>query len=199
MIQRAIEWFMSLVGLILLLPLFVVIALAVKACDGGPVFYLSKRVGKMGRLFDIYKFRTMVTDADGHGGKVTVSGDPRVTPVGRVLRRYKLDEFPQLFNVLKGEMSLVGPRPEDPRYVVYYTEQQRKLLWCRPGITSPASVRYRNEENLLQGKDWERDYTQNILPRKLDIELRYLPHRTLWTDLGIVMRTLWGKRYDTRI
>jgi lipopolysaccharide/colanic/teichoic acid biosynthesis glycosyltransferase len=199
MIQRTIEWLLSLAGILFLLPVFAAIAFSVKVCDGGPVLYLSKRIGKSGRLFDIYKFRTMVTNADSVGGKVTVSGDPRVTPVGRLLRRYKLDELPQLLNVLKGDMSLVGPRPEDPRYIIYYTQEQRKLLRSRPGITSPASVHYRNEETLLRGRDWEQDYTQYILPHKLNMELQYLPRRTMWTDMAIVLKTLRGKRNETGV
>lgn len=182
----------SLVGIILLFPLFVVVALFVKLYDWGPVLYRARRVGKQGSMFDLYKFRTMVPNADRIGGGITIQGDDRVTPVGRVLRKNKLDELPQLFNVLKGDMSFVGPRPEDPRYVEHYTPEQRKVLAVSPGITSPASVRFRNEEKLLNGANWERDYVEHILPRKLAMELEYFPTRSLGGDIRIIIRTLGG-------
>jgi lipopolysaccharide/colanic/teichoic acid biosynthesis glycosyltransferase len=146
-------------------------------------------VGKDEKPLFIYKFRTMVADAAQKGPGITVSGDDRVTRVGRLLRRTKLDELPQLINVLKGDMSLVGPRPEDPRYVAAYTARQRQVLSVRPGITSPASVRFRHEEELLQGEDWERTYREEILPAKLQIELEYIAHRSVWRDLGIIVQT----------
>jgi len=132
----------------------------------------------------------MVADAFQHGPGITATGDSRVTRVGYFLRRTKLDEFPQLINVLRGDMSLVGPRPEDPRYVALYTVEQRRVLSVRPGITSLASVRFRHEETMLQGEDWERVYREEVLPAKLQIELEYLEHRSVWRDLGIIAQTI---------
>ena len=192
--QRIVDCLASFLGLILLFPLFVVIGLVVKLYDGGPVLYRARRVGKNGRLFWVYKFRSMVQDADKTGGSLTLPGDGRVTPIGGFLRAHKLDEFPQLFNVLRGDMSLVGPRPEDPRYVAHYTPEQRQLLHCRPGVTSPASMRFREEETLLHGGNWEENYTKTILPRKLAIELEYLPRRSMWTDMNIILQTLRGNK-----
>ncbi|MEW5956397.1 MAG: sugar transferase, partial [Chloroflexota bacterium] len=160
-------------GLIMLAPLFVIIALAIKLTSPGPVFYLAQRVGRYGRPFKLYKFRSMVVGADRQGPGITVNRDSRITPVGRFLRNFKLDELPQLLNVLWGEMSLVGPRPEDPRYVAWYTREQRQVLNVRPGLTSPASVYYREEETLLNGDNWETIYRKQILPRKLAAELAY--------------------------
>jgi len=120
----------------------------------------------------------------------TTAGDRRITRVGRLLRRSKIDELPQLVNVWKGEMSLVGPRPEDPRYVALYTPEQRRVLAVKPGITSPASLQYRHEEELLAGEDWEQVYVEQVMPHKLAIDLEYLQRRTVWTDLGVIWQTV---------
>jgi lipopolysaccharide/colanic/teichoic acid biosynthesis glycosyltransferase len=173
-------------------PLFVVVSLMVKAPDGGPVFYRAQRVGRGGRLFMLLKFRSMIPDADRRGGGITVYGDARVTRVGKFLRRFKLDEIPQLINVLKGEMSLVGPRPEDPRYVALYTSDQRQVLQVRPGITSIASLRYKDEESLLRGNEWERVYVDEILPKKLAMENDYILQQSVLKDLLVILRTLGG-------
>jgi lipopolysaccharide/colanic/teichoic acid biosynthesis glycosyltransferase len=146
-------------------------------------------VGKDGRLFHLYKFRSMVADAAQRGPGVTGSGDPRVTGVGRILRRTKLDELPQLFNTLIGDMSLVGPRPEDPGYVKSYSVEQLRVLSVRPGITSAATVLHRHEEQMLTGPDWEETYRKEILPAKLRIELDYLSRRTLSGDMLILAQT----------
>jgi lipopolysaccharide/colanic/teichoic acid biosynthesis glycosyltransferase len=190
MSQRLFDLACTLPGLALLSPLLLVLAIAVKSYDGGPVFYRGKRVGAGGRVFGLFKFRTMVVNADKVGGGVTVARDNRVTPVGRILRKYKLDELPQLFNVVSGDISLVGPRPEDPRITARYTPEQKAVLQYRPGITSPASLQFRDEESLLTGSDWETSYFKEILPRKLDLELAYFPNRTLFSDFGIVLRTI---------
>ena len=192
--MRVVDIIASSVGLVLLSPLLIVIALVVKFTSPGPVFYQAERVARHGRLFRLYKFRSMVADAGRHGPATTVAGDSRVTRVGRLLRHYKLDELPQLINVLKGEMSLVGPRPVDPRYVTYYSDEQRLVLSVRPGITSPASLAYRNEETMLGGDDWEEKYVTQILPDKLAIELEYMRRRTLWTDVVIILRTIIALR-----
>ncbi|MFZ1405869.1 MAG: sugar transferase [Anaerolineae bacterium] len=163
------------VGLMLLSPLFCWIALWIKLTSPGPVFYRAVRVGQDGRPFRLYKFRSMIVGTDRQGPGITATGDPRITRVGRFLRRAKLDELPQLINVLLGDMSLVGPRPEDPRYVAFYTPEQRRVLSVRPGITSPASLAYRHEEQLLAGEDWETHYRTRVLPDKLALDLPSLP------------------------
>ena len=187
---RILDILLSAVVLVVLIPLFVVIAIVVKGDSAGPIFYRAKRVGKDGRPFTLYKFRSMVQNADSFGPGITTAGDMRVTPSGAFLRRHKLDELPQFFNVLKGDMSLVGPRPEDPCYVSLYTAKQRRVLRSRPGITSAASLRYRHEESLLSGVDWENVYRTQILPQKLAIDLEYLEHRTMFSDLQLLARTL---------
>lgn len=189
MFKRAFDILVSAAALILLSPVFIGVALAIKVSSPGPIFYRATRIGRHGVPFKLYKFRSMVVNADKIGAGITTAGDPRITPVGRFLRRTKLDELPQLINVLRGEMSLVGPRPEDPRYVALYTEEQRRVLRVRPGITSLASVRYRNEEALLKGEDWERLYIEKIMPDKLAIDLQYVERATLLSDLGVLWQT----------
>lgn len=183
---------LAVVGLVALAPVLVVLAVLVKATSPGPVFYRAARVGKGARPFRLFKFRSMVVDAAQRGPGITTAGDARITPVGRFLRHYKLDELPQLLNVVLGDMNLIGPRPEDPRYVAHYTPAQRAVLKVRPGLTSPASVRYRAEEQLLTGPDWETTYLQVILPDKLQLELEYLARRTVWADLGLLWATAWA-------
>src|SRR5215469_281922 len=170
--KRALDIVAALLVLVAAVPLLATVALAVAFESGRPIFYHGWRVGRDGRIFRIVKFRTMVRGAG--GGAITVASDPRVTRVGRVLRRTKLDELPQLLNVLRGDMSLVGPRPEHPNYVRLYTEQQRRILSVRPGLTGIASVRYRNEEELLHGQNAEAVYRSLIMPDKLRLELDYL-------------------------
>jgi len=189
---RLIEAVLAAAGILVLSPIFILIALAVKFHDGGTVFYRATRVGKNGKPFTLVKFRTMVADADKLGSAITTWGDSRITPLGRFLRKYKLDELPQLFNVIKGEMSLVGPRPEDPRYVAFYNDEQKQILAYRPGITSPASLEYRDEASLLHGEDWQHQYLHVILPRKLAMDLNYLRRRTFSSDMKIIMHTLGG-------
>jgi lipopolysaccharide/colanic/teichoic acid biosynthesis glycosyltransferase len=187
--SRLLDISLSLIAVILLSPVLLLAALVVKCSSSGPIFYRARRVGKDGRLFDVYKFRTMVVDAAARGPRVTRSGDTRVTGAGRFLRRSKVDELPQLFNVLKGDMSLVGPRPEDPRYVKSYSQDQLQVLRVKPGITSPATVLHRHEEQMLTGPDWETRYRNEILPAKVQIELNYLSRRTLSQDLLILAQT----------
>lgn len=179
---------LSLAALVLASPLLVVIALAVAVDSPGPVLYRARRVGQGGRVFTLYKFRTMVAGADS-GPAITRRDDPRVTRVGLFLRRTKLDELPQLLNTLVGNMSLVGPRPEDPAYVRLYSTDQRRVLDAKPGITSPATILHRHEERMLDGADWERTYRTRILPEKLRLELEYLSRRTLGRDLRILAAT----------
>ncbi len=188
--KRICDLTFALLGLIFLLPLFGLIAIAIKLDSPGAIFFRGKRVGKDGVIFSIYKFRTMIADAAQRGPGITTGDDWRITRVGKFLRRTKLDELPQLLNVVKGEMSLVGPRPEDPAYVARYSPTERRVLSVLPGITSAASLAFRNEERLLQGRDWEVYYLETVMPHKLAIELEYLARRNLWTDLGIILKTL---------
>jgi len=187
--RRLLDVIASVAGLVLLIPLFLLIAVLIKRDSPGPILYRARRVGKDGHEFRLYKFRSMVAGADQHGPGITSAGDSRVTKIGRFLRPTKLDELPQLINVLKGDMSLVGPRPEDPRYVALYTSEQRRVLAVRPGITSAASLAYREESALLSGENWERHYVQEIMPHKLVIELDYQARRTLVSDLNLILRT----------
>lgn len=170
-------------------PICLVVTIAILCDDGGPVLHKGWRVGRHGRHFRILKFRTMVVAADRNGPPITVADDPRVTRVGRFLRRNKLDELPQLLNVLLGDMSFVGPRPEDPMYVRQYSDEQRRVLAARPGITSVASLRYRNEEQLLKGPSVESQY-RAILADKLRLDLEYFDHCSFWSDLRLILATL---------
>jgi FlaA1/EpsC-like NDP-sugar epimerase/lipopolysaccharide/colanic/teichoic acid biosynthesis glycosyltransferase len=187
---RGLDLTVSGLGLLCLAPLFLVGGLVIKLTSAGPAFYKAERVGQGGHLFKLYKFRSMYLNADCNGPGITLKDDPRITPVGRFLRRTKLDELPQLINVFRGEMSLVGPRPEDPRYVALYTPGQRQALAVRPGMTSPASLHYREEETLLSGDKWETVYREQVLPSKLALDLAYLQQRTLWTDLALILQTI---------
>jgi len=188
--RRFVEAFLAALALIVLAPVFVLVAILVRVLDGGPVFHASNRVGMNEKMFTLYKFRTMVPDAVRIGKGITSANDQRITPVGKILRRYKIDELPQLLNVVVGDMAFVGPRPEDPRYVSLYSSDQRAVLDSRPGITSPASIAFRQEEQLLKGRDWEDRYVNEVLPRKLAMELEYASRRTLATDLGIILKTI---------
>ncbi len=187
------RWFDALAaaaGLAVLSPVFAVIATAIKLSDGGQVLYRQRRVGQGFCLFFVYKFRTMLPNGDRMGAGVTWADDPRVTRLGRLLRQFKLDELPQLLNVLRGEMALVGPRPEVPEYVERFRAKYSQLLRGRPGITDPATLEFSNEEELLSGADFEQTYVSEILPKKLALSLGYFDHRTWKTDLAVVLRTL---------
>ncbi len=190
LLRRALDVTMASVGIIVLSPVLLMAAGLVNLTSRGPVLHRAKRVGKDGAMFTLYKFRSMRVGADHSGPGITREDDDRVTTVGRWLRRYKVDELPQLFNVLKGEMSLVGPRPEDPRYVALYTPEQRQVLSIRPGVTGAASVMYRHEESLLVGPDWEKTYIARVMPDKLRLELEYLQKRTLRGDLELLGKTV---------
>ena len=190
MVKRLFDVVAAAALLVVTSPLLAAGALAVRLDSPGPVLYHGVRVGRNGRTFAILKLRTMVWAPQAQGRSITVAGDSRVTRVGHLLRRSKLDELPQFVNVLKGEMSLVGPRPEDPEWVQSYSADQRRLLRVRPGVTSPASVAFADEERLLAGPDWKSSYRDVVLPAKLAIELAYLDRRTFWTDLGVLTRTL---------
>jgi len=189
--QRAFDVTSAAAGLLLLSPLFGAIAVAIKLDDGGPVLYAQERVGKGFQHFRVYKFRSMVTGADRHG-LLTASGDIRLTRMGRILRRYKLDELPQLFNVLRGEMQLVGARPEVERYVQMFRPQYAEILLDRPGITDPASLAYRREDQILSAYKIEQQYAEEILPAKLRLSRDYQKRRTFMSDIGILLRTAFA-------
>jgi len=190
--KRLFDLFFTIPGLIALCPVFVVISVLIKMDSKGPVFFRQTRVGRDGRLFEIFKFRTMNVDAESKGLQLTSGDDSRVTAVGRKLRKYKLDELPQLLNVLKGEMSLVGPRPEVPKYVAYYPEAVRKVvLSVPPGITDKASIEYIEESRLMsESRDPEKTYVEKILPDKLKYYQEYVENRSLLMDIKIILGTL---------
>lgn len=189
--KRSLDVLLAGLGLLALAPAFVVIGLWIKLDSRGPVFFRQERVGRYGHTFRIHKFRTMRVRPDA-GPQITVGDDPRVTRAGAVLRRHKLDELPQLIDVLTGSMSLVGPRPEVPRYVAHYPEDVRaEVLSVRPGITDLASVRYFDEAQLLAAAtDPEREYCEVVMPAKLALAQRYVRDRSLWTDIQLILSTL---------
>lgn len=189
--SRVFDVFSAATGLIVLSPLFCVIAVAIKLDGGGPVFFTQSRMGKGFRQFRIRKFRSMVAGSD-RGSLLTAPADSRLTRVGVVLRRHKLDELPQLFNVLTGDMQLVGARPEVERYVQMFRSQYAMLLTDRPGMTDPASLAYRHEDQLFSPHRMEQQYVEEILPAKLKLSLDYQQRRTIFSDVGILLRTVFG-------
>ncbi len=192
--KRLFDLLLTLPGLLLLLPLMAVIALWVRLDSPGPVLFRQQRVGRGGVSFALLKFRSMRVDAETLGPKVTVGADPRITRSGQFLRKSKLDELPQLFNVVMGQMSLVGPRPEVPEYVAHYPAEIRdKVLSVPPGITDLASIEFRNENAMLEGVDDPvATYLNEIMPIKLGYYVSYVEQRSLWFDLQIIFRTFWA-------
>lgn len=192
MAKRLFDIVCAGLGLLILSPLLLSLALWIKWDSPGPVLFRQERVGRFGKPFYIHKFRSMRVDAPTLGPQITVGEDPRITRSGRVLRAAKLDELPQLWDVLRGAMSLVGPRPEVPRYVALYTPAQRELvLSVRPGITDPASLQFRNESEVLaRAVDPEREYAEVILPAKLKLAGEYVRQASLWTDIRLILATL---------
>ena len=192
--RRMLDLLLAIPAIILLFPVFAAVAVWIKLDSRGPIFFLQERVGLGGRTFRIFKFRTMVTDAEQLGTQITVGRDPRITKSGHFLRQYRFDELPQLFNVLKGEMSIVGPRPEVPRYVALYTDEQRQILNFRPGITSPATIEFSNESEVLSQHadpaDPEAYYRTELMPAKIAIDLNYSRQATVWSDCEILVRTI---------
>ncbi|MFV0500798.1 MAG: sugar transferase [Bacteroidales bacterium] len=193
--KRAFDFILSLIGLILLSPIFLIISLLIALSSKGGVFYKQTRVGKDNIDFKVYKFRSMIVDADKKGllsiGKD--GRDPRVTKIGYILRKNKLDELPQLINVLKGDMSLVGPRPEVRKYVDLYDNKQKEILKVRPGITDIASITFRNENDLLsQNPNPEDYYIHEIMPKKISLSLEYVKTRTLIKDIKLIFKTILG-------
>ena len=189
--KRAFDIGSAALGLLVLSPVFLVIAALIKLDSNGPVFFRQERVGRGFRRFRIFKFRTMAVGAHGAGPAITVGNDPRITRVGRLLRRSKVDELPQLLNVLVGDMSVVGPRPEVPRYVEMFRNDYAEILCTRPGITDPASVKFREEAALLgTSPDAELLYRSYVLPEKIKIGKAYVRHASLRTDLTVVFKTV---------
>jgi len=190
MLKWLFDILFSLLGLLISSPLLLLIACLIKREDRGPIFYRGVRVGRFGKPFRIFKFRTMVVNAEKLGGPSTADDDPRITKIGRLLRKYKLDELPQLINVLRGEMSFVGPRPEVQHYVDMFTEKERAILSVRPGITDWASIWNPDEGAVLAGSpDPERAYMENIRPTKIELQLKYVKKRSFWIDLQIIAQT----------
>jgi lipopolysaccharide/colanic/teichoic acid biosynthesis glycosyltransferase len=191
--KRVFDFIFSLAALILLLPVFIFVSIMVASDSKGGVFYLQERVGKDGKLFKLFKFRTMYVNSD-RTTLITIGNrDPRITPVGFFLRKYKIDEFPQLINVIKGEMSLVGPRPEVKKFVDLYTRTQLQVLSVRPGISDFASIKFRNENALLEGRENPVEfYIKEIMPAKLELNLQYVQRRTFWMDLKVIALTIFS-------
>ncbi len=190
--KRLFDIFFSFIGILILLPLFAVVAILIKIDSKGSVFFRQERIGKNLRPFRIYKFRTMTVDAENRGPQITVGGDKRITKIGKILRNNKIDELPQLINILKGEMSFVGPRPEVRKYVELYKPDYEKLLQTRPGITDPASIKYSNEESVLSSsKNWEEDYVKRVLPEKIKLSLQYVDNHNILTDLRLIFKTIF--------
>lgn len=190
MLKRLFDIIFSLAGLLVLLLLLILIALLIKLERKGQVFYKGARIGKNGVPFKMLKFRTMVINADKIGGPSTSGDDTRLTKIGKILRKYKLDEIPQLLNVLKGEMSFVGPRPEVPMEVETYTDEEKKILNVQPGITDWASIKFHNEGEILKGsKNPHEAYREKIRPGKIQLQLDYVNNHSFWIDLKILKQT----------
>jgi len=189
--KRVFDFAVSLAGLLLLSPMFLLVAVAIKLDSAGRVFFCQERLGKDFRPFRIYKFRSMVEDASRKGPAITATSDVRITRVGRILRATKIDELPQLINVLKGEMSLVGPRPEVPAYVELFKEDYRQILSIRPGITDLASLKYRDEGAILErSANPEADYVNQILPDKMRLAKAYVDNTSLLFDIKLIVKTV---------
>jgi len=194
--KRLIDAAGASVGFLFSLPFFVVIAAAIKLTSAGPVFYRGVRTGLNGKPFRIYKFRTMVSDAERVGGPSTGLNDPRITPIGRFLRKHKMDEIPQFINVLKGEMSLVGPRPQVERYTKLYKGEEKIILSVRPGLTDYASIHFIDMDATLGDGDVDRKYLEEVEPQKNALRIRYVKEQSFFTDLKILFKTIsklfWG-------
>ena len=190
MLKRIFDIILSLFGLIILLPFMIIIAILIKLDSKGPVFFKQVRVTKNGREFKIFKYRTMRVGSDKYS-QITVGKDNRITKVGAFLRKYKLDEIPQLINVLIGDMSLVGPRPEVPKYVALYTDEQKEILKVRAGITDYASIEFSDENDLLASEeDPEKAYIEKVMPKKIELNKKYLSEISVMTDIKIILLTI---------
>ena len=190
MLKRIFDIILSLFGLIILLPFMLIIAIFIKLDSKGPVFFKQLRVTKNGREFKIFKYRTMRVGSDKYS-QITVGKDDRITKIGSFLRKYKLDEIPQLINVFIGDMSLVGPRPEVPKYVAFYTDEQKEILKVRAGITDYASIEFSNENDLLASEeDPEKAYIKKVMPKKIELNKKYISEISMLTDIKIILLTI---------
>jgi lipopolysaccharide/colanic/teichoic acid biosynthesis glycosyltransferase len=191
MLKRNFDIICSFLAVLVFTPIFIILAIMIKLLTPGPVFFIQKRVGKNGRLFDLYKFRTMSPSKYSKDGSFDAGDNSRVTPLGKLLRKYKLDELPQLINVFKGDMSFVGPRPEVLKWTQVYTEKWNIVHSVRPGITDYASIYFRNEEEILaNSNDPLSTYREVILPKKLDLYISYIQNRTFFLDMRIIFLTI---------
>lgn len=192
---RCFDILVSFFGIVFLLPLFAITALVIRAKDGSPILFKQERVGKNGKIFKILKYRTMSVKQKENSSQITVGEDQRITKTGRTLRKLKIDELPQLFNVLKGEMSFVGPRPEVKKYVDLYDDLQKEILKIKPGITELASLKYYNESEILGASDDpEREYIEKIMPDKIMLNLQYIKKMGFFYNIGIILRTIFHRR-----
>ncbi len=201
--MRLFDFIVSIIGICILFPLFIISGLLIKFTSPGSIFYIQDRVGRSSCIFRLYKFRSMVINADSIGTSVTSGKDPRITRIGRVLRKTKLDELPQLWNVLKGDMSFVGPRPDVPEIINNYTDEMKRILDIRPGITSNASLYLKNEEDLLSlAIDHDSAYEEIFVPAKVNLAMEHVNRRSFLFDFGILIKTVWyltvGKVYPTK-
>lgn len=192
MLKRSFDISVSLIALILLAPLFFICAVAIKLTSRGPVFYKGRRVGRGGDIFLMHKFRSMFVNADQMGTDLTLQDDPRITTVGRFLRKTKMDELPQIIDVFKGDMSLVGPRPESPLYAKYYNEKQRRVLDVRPGIVGSTQLKYHRYEGLVlkDKEDPNAYYIQELMPKKVEMDLDYVENRSFLLDIKVLLKAL---------
>ena len=192
---RCFDILVSFFGIVFLLPLFAITALVIRTKDGSPILFKQERVGKNGKIFKILKYRTMSVKQNENSSQITVGEDQRITKTGRTLRKLKIDELPQLFNVLKGEMSFVGPRPEVKKYVDLYDDLQKEILKVKPGITELASLKYYNESEILGASDDpEREYIEKIMPDKIMLNLQYIKKMGFFYNIGIILRTIFHRR-----
>lgn len=195
MIKRIFDFSSSLLGLVILFPLLILISFAIKIGSSGPILFSQKRVGKDGKQFILIKFRSMMINQESNN-TATAKGDDRITTIGVFLRKYKLDELPELWNVLKGEMSLVGPRPDVPGYADNLKGEDRKILKLRPGITGTASLKYVNEEEILSAQDDPQKYNDEVIfPDKVKVNLEYYENQSLWLDIKIIFATIFRTSY----
>jgi lipopolysaccharide/colanic/teichoic acid biosynthesis glycosyltransferase len=203
MVKRTFDCVFGLLGLVLFFSLFTLIAILIKIDSPGPVFYRGWRTGRFGKLFRIYKFRTMVVDAERRGGPSTALNDPRLTKIGKFLRKYKLDELPQLINILFGEMSFVGPRPQIEGYTKLYTDEEKIILMVRPGLTDYASIKFIHLDKILGDERIDEKYLKEIEPEKNKLRVMYAKEHSLWIDFKILIqtflqlfkiRTLWNTK-----
>ncbi|MFC1559158.1 sugar transferase [Gemmatimonadota bacterium] len=195
--KRFFDISVAFLGLVLLSPVLIILSLVIKISSKGSVFFIQERIGRYGKRFCVIKFRTMVPDAENTGmGTITVGGDTRITSIGRFLRRWKLDEIPTLWNVLRGDMSFVGPRPDVQGYADKLRGESRQILKLRPGITGPATLKYSNEEELLAKVDNPQEYNDEVIfPDKVRINLEYLSNRSLLGDISIILKTIFRTNY----